>query len=463
MIKKIYAICALLFVAGIATAQKNLAIVQGKLENENARMAVFSKPVNGDPVDVATMYLQPGNTFSFALPNLEEGFYYISDERRRIFTRIYLKPNDRLDIILGSKEELTLVSGSPENATLVKWDGIKYNFWRCSNILTLGLTTYKEFFPMLEEILKQQPIFLKSIKTPNAKFNEMMKLAVQHDIEYTALQFLMLPNAIHPTKEELPAWYAATLKTPKFTDARVLQFAEAKRYLAVYPSLYYIQTLHKDSISAKFKSFGKSIPGMELVVNDTMKGVLAVSHISRYRSYDDLLETMKPYEQYLLNDSLKAAYTRVVTTLGGLKRGSAAYDFSYKDINDNEVKLSSMKGKVLVLDMWATWCKPCIGEIPHMKKLEEEMHGSDVLFVSISVDKEKDKEKWKEFVAKEQLSGLQLFASGGDDIMRFYQINAIPRFIVVDAQGKIVTVDAPRPSEPELKKLLEETLKNKQS
>lgn len=463
MIKKLYAVCALIFVAGIATAQKNLAIVQGKLENEYAKMAVFSKPVNGDPVDVATMNLQPGNTFSFALPDLEEGFYYISDERRRMFTRIYLKPNDRLDFISGPKEELTLVSGSPENTTLFKWAGIKYNFWRCSSTLTLFPTTYKEFFPMLEEMLKVQPGFVKSIKTPNAKFNEMMKLAVQHDIEYTAFQFLMLPNSFHPTKEDMPAWYAETLKTPKFADARVLQFAEAKRYLAVYPSLYYIQTLDKDSIPAKFKSFGKTIPGMELVVNDTMKGVLAVNYASRLRNYEDLLEVMKPYEQYLLNDSLNASYTRIVTSLGAFKRGNPAYDFAYHDMNGSEVKLSSLKGKVVLLDMWATWCKPCIGEIPHMKKLEEEMHGKDVLFVSISVDKEKDKDKWKEFVNREQLTGLQLFAGGGDDIMRFYQISGIPRFMVVDTQGKIVSVDAPRPSDPELKKLLEETLKNPKS
>ncbi len=104
---------------------------------------------------------------------------------------------------------------------------------------------------------------------------------------------------------------------------------------------------------------------------------------------------------------------------------------------------------------------PVKKEIPHLKKLEEELRDKNIAFVSISVDVEKDKEKWKNFVEKEQLTGIQLYAKGWSDFTNYYDIHAIPRFLVFDQEGKIVTVDSPRPSMPELKELLLSTLNSK--
>jgi thiol-disulfide isomerase/thioredoxin len=143
------------------------------------------------------------------------------------------------------------------------------------------------------------------------------------------------------------------------------------------------------------------------------------------------------------------------------KKGDMAYNFSYPDINGKTVTLASLKGKVVLVDVWATWCGPCKQQIPHLKKLEEELRDKDIAFVSISVDEEKDKEKWKTFVEKEELKGVQLYAKGWSDFAKYYDIRGIPRFLVFDQEGKIVTVDSPRPSQPELKELLLSTLNSK--
>jgi thiol-disulfide isomerase/thioredoxin len=123
--------------------------------------------------------------------------------------------------------------------------------------------------------------------------------------------------------------------------------------------------------------------------------------------------------------------------------------------------MNDLKGKVVLIDVWATWCAPCKVEIPHLKKMEEEFKGKDVAFVSISVDVEKDKEKWRMMVEKDQLGGTQLYAKGWSEITKYYDITGIPRFMVFDKEGKIVSPDSPRPSQPELKVMLEETLGNK--
>ena len=115
----------------------------------------------------------------------------------------------------------------------------------------------------------------------------------------------------------------------------------------------------------------------------------------------------------------------------------------------DKTKISSYKGKVLYIDAWATWCGPCKREIPSLKTLEEEYHGKNVQFISVSTDK--DIKVWKDFIVKESMGGHQLHQSENfeETISKLYIINSIPRFIIIDEAGNIVNTDAPRPSSGE--------------
>lgn len=141
--------------------------------------------------------------------------------------------------------------------------------------------------------------------------------------------------------------------------------------------------------------------------------------------------------------------------------GSVSPSFAYENTEGKLVKLEDFKGKYIYVDVWATWCGPCRAEIPHLKKTEEAYHGKNIEFVSISVDVMKDKEKWKKFVAEKQLGGVQVLADKDwkSDFVTGYKINGIPRFILIGPEGKIVNADAPRPSSPELAKLLDSLVK----
>jgi thiol-disulfide isomerase/thioredoxin len=134
--------------------------------------------------------------------------------------------------------------------------------------------------------------------------------------------------------------------------------------------------------------------------------------------------------------------------------------FDYENHKGGTTKLEDLKGKYVYIDVWATWCGPCRAEIPSLKKVEEKYHGKNIAFVSISVDVDKDHEKWKNFVTEKQLGGIQLFAdkNWNSDFMKSYGINSIPRFILIDPNGKIVKSDAARPSDPQLQKQLDALL-----
>lgn len=135
----------------------------------------------------------------------------------------------------------------------------------------------------------------------------------------------------------------------------------------------------------------------------------------------------------------KAAENAVV-----LKDGDKCIDFSFTDINGKTVTLKDLKGDYVLVDVWATWCPPCRGEIPFLKKLEEKMHGKKIKFVSLSVDK--DKAAWEKMVKDEQLGGIQLHSGGDNTFMEAFGITGIPRFILLDKTGKVIRAKMIRPS-----------------
>ena len=196
-----------------------------------------------------------------------------------------------------------------------------------------------------------------------------------------------------------------------------------------------------------------------MLQNDTLRGDVVLDKAAGYKNYDDYIALKNNYGKYILTKSQKQRDMDIVTPLAQLKPGDAALNFSYPDKDGKTVTLASLKGKVVLVDVWATWCGPCIGEIPSLKKLEEEMKGKDVQIISLSTDDPKDKEKWLKMIKDKELGGLQLWAGGpGNDFSKYYKVNTIPRFLVFDKNGKIVSVDSPRPSDPRLKALLEKEL-----
>ncbi len=134
--------------------------------------------------------------------------------------------------------------------------------------------------------------------------------------------------------------------------------------------------------------------------------------------------------------------------------------FDYENHAGGKTKLEDLKGKYVYIDVWATWCGPCRQEIPSLKAIEEKYHGKNIAFVSISVDAEKDHEKWRTFVSDKALGGIQLFAdkSWNSDFTKAFAINSIPRFILIDPNGMVVDADAARPSNPKLQQQLDKLL-----
>lgn len=127
-----------------------------------------------------------------------------------------------------------------------------------------------------------------------------------------------------------------------------------------------------------------------------------------------------------------------------LKAGMKSPDFKYRDVNGKLISLKDLRGKYVLIDFWATWCGPCCMEIPHLKQLEKDLEGKNIVFVGISCDK--DWNTWKSFVEKNQLVGIQLNVEGDKSFIKAYKANWIPRFVLLNKKGKIVNPDLWWPS-----------------
>jgi thiol-disulfide isomerase/thioredoxin len=122
-----------------------------------------------------------------------------------------------------------------------------------------------------------------------------------------------------------------------------------------------------------------------------------------------------------------------------IKKGAMAPDFSLQNISGGTTKLSSLKGKTLLLDFWGTWCKPCIQLIPKLKEIYSKYAAANFELVSIANDSEI--EKWKNMVALKKMNWTNLIDID-EKVTKLYHISAFPTLILINEQGIIVEVGA---------------------
>lgn len=131
------------------------------------------------------------------------------------------------------------------------------------------------------------------------------------------------------------------------------------------------------------------------------------------------------------------------------------YDPTLESPEGKTVRLSSLTGKVLYIDIWATWCGPCCAEIPHLEKLVERFKGNDkVKFISISIDSNKD--AWLKKIEKDKPEWPQYLLSDEEN-KKFAEtmgITGIPRFMIIGTDGKFISPDASRPSDSNIDDIL---------
>ena len=126
-----------------------------------------------------------------------------------------------------------------------------------------------------------------------------------------------------------------------------------------------------------------------------------------------------------------------------------------KTVQDLDAVISKQKGKLILFDFWASWCAPCRREIPYAEQLKKNYKDKNIVFITISTDS--DINGWKKAAREEGLVSENDFLLLNSDHAAFvkrYNINMIPRYMLIGKDGKVLSDDAPRPSDLKLKELI---------
>jgi len=130
-----------------------------------------------------------------------------------------------------------------------------------------------------------------------------------------------------------------------------------------------------------------------------------------------------------------------------------------KKISGLEDVLVKYKGELILIDFWATWCLPCRVEMPYLKKIIQEYSGNKITFLTVSIDREI--QPWRKAIITSNTDVNKNYLLLNPEKSPFAQqnnINSIPRYVLINKDGKIIDADAPRPSDPKLKELLNKYL-----
>jgi thiol-disulfide isomerase/thioredoxin len=113
-------------------------------------------------------------------------------------------------------------------------------------------------------------------------------------------------------------------------------------------------------------------------------------------------------------------------------------DFKTKDLDGHPQKLSQLRGKIVVLSFWATWCGPCQEELPRLSRLSQQYAGKGVQFVAVSIDEPKDRPKIQPFLSKNNIA-MNAWVGADSGLLEDFGLGEIvPGTVIIDGQGEIV-------------------------
>jgi thiol-disulfide isomerase/thioredoxin len=429
-------------------------VVSGKIANSNGELTINSM----DRSFKETIEVAEDGSFADTL-RIDAGTYMLSQGRN--FAQLHIEDGANINVNFDAsdfKNTLTISGEGSEISNYLLAKGKKER-----ELMGQGVAFYQLEEAAYKEKANKIKSALISMIDSTQGVAEDYKEKEKRNINYAYLSRLdrfELYHGYYAKKKDFKVseGFLSELDELDFSNEEDYKFSQA--YKGMVSSHYMKQvnekvkadsTLNRDEVTMQVY---KSIP------NETIKNDLAFNAAKFGITYTDDVESY--YQAFMAvstNEENNKEITEAYNKLKLVAKGQPSPKFvNYENHAGGTTSLDDLKGKYVYIDVWATWCGPCKAEIPFLKKVEKDYHGKNIEFVSMSIDTEDAYETWKKMVTDEELGGVQILADNAweSKFVTDYMIKGIPRFILIDPDGNIVTPNAPRPSNDDLRKLFDE-------
>ena len=399
---------------------------------------IYADPITFQEI-VHELEVNAQNNFVLSL-NLSEpivGVFKYGKEK----VNVYLEPGDLMQIKFSGNNFMHSLQfagkGSAHNNYLKERDLRFFQMEKNARRQAESMNK-NHYVSLLEKIKKDKHDFLKSSKF-SSQFSERFKVFAQVDVDYW-YAFLRLN---YPWEFGFANNMDGAMKMPKsyFNFLQLLPISIE----GALPNANYVYFLDQffDYQAEQIENAGlttdqlinKYLQGKPAAYFKAKKLSIACKRGKAKKEGENIKSFIEnnSYEKY--NDVLRLVYNEAK----GLQIGMEAPNFTLFGIDGKEVKLSELKGKVVYLDFWATWCSPCLMQMKNSKSWKAKFKNKEVVFLYLSLDK--NKTAWENFVRINDDQGIHLIASGGDvyksQIAKLYKVKKLPAYFLIDRNGKI--------------------------
>ena len=431
------------------------SIINGTVKNTTSDQLL----IRGNDFD-SKITISSGGNFSDTLQIEQNGFYELVLGRER--TEIYLQKGKNLTVNLNAKDfdESLQYSGDLGNennylASKYLWNEQHSDY---KDLFSLGEA---EFMTKLDSDQKSMDSLYGTYKISNDTFKKMIR---EEEKYYKAASVENYVDA-HRYYSGVQDYQVGSNFYKSINDINFKDTVAYRNSVAYQNMLeaHFNRLVNEETYESGDNDH--TILFLKKVDSDLPSGYAKDRIMGEYLTYGlkpdkNLDEAFNIYKSANPNSKTLSKLTERYEKLKTITEGKPSPTFTYENHKGGTTSLSDLKGKYVYIDVWATWCGPCLREIPALKESEKNYRGKNIQFVSISIDEPKDYLKWKEMVTEKELVGMQLMADNNwkSKFVEDFGILGIPRFILIDPQGNIVSADAPRPSDPQLKVMLDNLL-----
>ncbi len=400
--------------------------------------------------------IDPSGKFIIQAELEKAGFYRLSLSNQSI--QLFIVPGDRISLIADQRTWHTsaLFKGdhAKENNYLVIYENLKTTL-QPQDFQTFFTQEEDDFIKAVEErttlLNDSQQDYQKKNGTFDEFFAEMISEEVAYDAAIMKMNYPFYFEYLLPDSNViLSDTYDSFLQNLEIDSEDNLMVPAYKGFLMKYLEFKTINDTSDHETTQNVKKFNSI---SKLFQSENVKNLLYYSLMQEIleTSINDASLVMDKYIQLQTNAKYKEEITTGYNSWSTLLKGKSSPEITCVTATGKTVSLQSLKGKLIYIDIWATWCGPCLRELPYLENLQEKYKKrEDIVFVSISIDD--DKVAWSTMVKEKNMKGIQLHANTEmhEKIVNNYLINGIPRFIIINKSGNIWNANAPRPSSKEV-------------